>query len=638
MFAGSSGNAVGSGSGSSGDRPLGSRRCLPPSPPTSSSSPPRTSPPTSPRTSRPSTADLAEDEPAEPATAPRWPGWRIDLAVYGGFLVLALWLLWPLWRHPAGLYPTENGSDGSFFEFALNHAVRIFSHGENPFFSPQVNAPLGVNMIANTGLLGLTVPLAPVTAIFGAPVAFLLLLTLGITATAGSWYFVLSRHVTCHRAAAIVGGAFCGFAPGIVNHLNSHPNLVAQFLIPFILWRALELRNPGPYLRRGIVLGLLLTWQAFLNEELLFLYALAAVIFVAVYAIARPQVARAGAVPMLRGLAVALATAGVLLAYPLWYQFAGPQHYSGLPDWLLNYGTNLAEYPAFTKLTLVHGDGSLGIFPEQNTFFGWPLLLLLAVGVVWQRRRVEVVALAIAGCAFAVLSLGRTGTWHGHVFAHRAPWALLDKLPLFDSVVPVRLGLIVIPILGVLITILLAEALSRPVPVSHVWVAAFAVALVVIVPQQLPVSPRPAVPDFITSGGWRPYVSGDASILNADTTVWNGGIDSMAWANKVDLGYRVVGGYFLGPDSTGVAGYGPITRPTAGLLAGVVGNGGVPAISDEQRAQAADDLRFWHTAIIVLAAGANHHDDLAATLTALVGPGQQVDDVMVWDVRPLSGA
>ena len=75
----------------------------------------------------------------------------------------------------------------------------------------------------------------------------------------------------------------------------------------------------------------------------------------------------------------------MLLAYPLWYQFAGPQHYSGLPDFVLGYGTDLASYPAFAKLSLLGqaaADANLAPNPEENTFFGWPLLLGLLVIVV----------------------------------------------------------------------------------------------------------------------------------------------------------------------------------------------------------------------------------------------------------------
>jgi hypothetical protein len=579
----------------------------------------------------------SDDEPPADEVAGRWQRWRPDLAVYAGFLVLATWLLWPLWKDPAGLGPADNGSDPQFFQWALVHASRIFTHGENPFFSPQLNAPLGVNMMANTGLLGMTVPLTPVTLIFGAPVAFVLLLTLGIAATASTWYWVLSRHVVpgC-RTAAIVGGAFCGFAPGMVNHLNAHPNLVSQFLIPLILWRALDLRRSGPVLRRAVILALLVTWQAFLNEELLFLYALAALIFVAAYAALRPQTARAAAWPLLRGLAVAGAIVVVLLAYPLYFQFLGPQHYRGLPDWLLAYGTDLGEYPAFAKLSLVDAEPKLGHMPEQNTFYGWPLLLLLLAVIIYLRRRVEAVALTVVLAVFVVLSLGHTAVWRGKELTSHTPWGLLNGLPLFDTVLPSRLGLITVPVIGLLLALGLAAALSRPVPTSHLWVAAFAVGLVTIFPQQLGVSPAPAVPHFISAGGWRSYVTGDASVLSADTSVWNGGINAMAWGVAADQGYRVVGGYYLGPGPDLVAQYGTVNRPTAGILNNIIYNGGTPAIGDAERAQAAQDVRYWHTAIVILADGTAHYDELSVTLTGLFGAGVRVDDVMLWDVRALS--
>jgi hypothetical protein len=37
----------------------------------------------------------------------------------------------------------------------------------------------------------------------------------------------------------------------------------------------------------------------------------------------------------------------------------------------------------------------------------------------------------------------------------------------------------------------------------------------------------------------------------------------------------------------------------------------------------------------VLGPDTGHPDDVRTTLDRLVGPGQRVDDVLVWDVRPL---
>jgi hypothetical protein len=565
-------------------------------------------------------ADAPDAGRPEPS-AGRW----LDASVLLLYLALALWVLGPLLARAGLVRPETNAADPDFFEWMLRHAVRIFTAGEHPFHTPTLNAPYGVNLLANTGLLGLTVPLVPVTLLFGPSVAFGVMLTLGLAATASAWYWVLSRHVVTSRLAAAVGGGFAGFAPGLVNHANAHPNLVAQFLIPFLIWRALTLRT----VRSGVVLGLLVTWQAFINEELLFLAALAGLLFVLGYAASRPKEIELR--DRLPGLGAAVLTAGALLAYPLWYQFFGPQSYRGLPDFVLTYGADLASYAAFPKLSLAHGAGTLAPLPEENTFFGWPLLLVVLATLTWLWRRPAVRALGLVAVVFFALSWGATPKYEGRLLAVPAPWSWLNHLPLFDSVLPVRLGLVLVPVIAVLLARSVQEALRHRYGAG--WLVLLAAALLPLVPVRLPVAATAPVPAFFTSGDWRHYVSGDGSVLSADTSVWFGGITAMHWDNATGQGYPMVGGYFLGPDADGKGRYGAQERPTAGLLTSVAYDGGVPGIGPAERAQARADLRFWHTAIIVLAADAPHHDDLAATLDQLVGPGRQVDDVLLWDLR-----
>jgi hypothetical protein len=567
----------------------------------------------------------------------RRPDRWLDLTVVLIYLAGALLVLGQLWAHPGAVNPAANDSDPPFFEWMLVHATRIFTHGENPFATPRLNAPLGVNLMANTGLLGLTVPLVPVTLLFGPSVAYVLLTTLALAGTAAAWYHVLSRHVVDSQLAAAVGGGFAGFAPGMVNHTNGHPNLVAQFLLPFIIWRALALARSDEPVRDGVLLGLLVTWQAFINEELLFLAALAAGVFVAAYAAFRPAEIRAAVRPFLRGVAVAVPVAGVLLAYPLWYQFAGPQHYHGLPDFVVGYGADLASYPAFAKLSLIGqpvADANLAPNPEENTFFGWPLLVALAVIVVWLWRRVAVRALAVVALVFFVLSLGAEVKARGHEVLKPGPWGWVDKLPLFDSVVPVRLGLVLIPVVALLLALAVDALRARPATVARaVGIGALVVALLPVVPRQVPAHPRTRVPAFIASGDWRRYLADDRSLLSADTT-WFGYMDAMGWGNAARHGYRMVGGYFLGPGGDGKGIFGPQQRPTAALLAGVGYDGGSPAIGDGQRAAAGDDVAFWQAGLVVLADGAPHAGDLHAVLEQLFGPGERVDDVWLWRVSP----
>jgi hypothetical protein len=57
-----------------------------------------------------------------------------------------------------------------------------------------------------------------------------------------------------------------------------------------------------------------------------------------------------------------------------------------------------------------------------------------------------------------------------------------------------------------------------------------------------------------------------------------------------------------------------------------------------QRAAFRADLRYWHTAIVVLGPDAPHHDQLRYALNQLTGhPARQVAGVLLWDARALSG-
>jgi len=165
------------------------------------------------------------------------------------------------------------------------------------------------------------------------------------------------------------------------------------------------------------------------------------------------------------------------------------------------------------------------------------------------------------------------------------------------------------------------------------WLALVALVAVPLLPVPLPVQPRPPVPVFFTSGHWRDYVRPGESVLDADTTVWFGGITAMHWGTATDQGVRLVGGYFLGPDPGGTGGYGPVYRPTAALLAEVAWGGPVPSLDDGQRAQVRADLAYWRAAIVVLAPGAPNAAALRDTARELFGTGQVVDDVEIWVVR-----
>jgi hypothetical protein len=425
----------------------------------------------------------------------------------------------------------------------------------------------------------------------------------------------------------------------MINHVDGHPNLVSQFLIPFIAWRAISLRTA----RDGVVLGLLVTWQAFLDEELLLMTGLAVAVFAAAYAVFRPAEVRARVRPFLAGLWPALLTAGVLLAYPLWFQFFGPQSYRGLPpDFVLGYGTDLRAFAAFSHLSLVrHGasHGTYALLTEENTFFGAPLLIAAGVMAVWLWRRVAVRALTAVALVFSLLSLGSTVVIGGRTVLHYGPMSLLHKLPLFDSVVPTRFGLALIPVVAILLAFSVrAAATTSDVRLRYGSMLVLVAALLPIAPTPVPVQRAVPVPAFFTSGQWRQYVHGDQSVLSGDPGPWGGWFTAMDWDDATGQEYRMVGGYFLGPDQQGNGAYGAPSRPTIDLLRAVMYYRGNRRITAGQRAAFRADLRYWHTAIVVLSPDAPDHDELRYALNQLTGQSaRQVPGALLWDVGALSG-
>ncbi|MFG3704895.1 hypothetical protein ACGF7U_09225 [Micromonospora sp. NPDC047670] len=594
------------------------------------------------------TADAVASPGAEGGAARarprRWARRRQDLLVFGLFLLAAVWVTSQIWVDPAGRVASLYSSDPAQVQFFLAHSVRVVLHGEFPFFTEQFNYPDGVNLMANTAILALGIPMVPVTLLFGPAVTFVVLVTLALAGTASAWYFVLSRHVVRSPLAAAVGGWFCGFSPAMLSHANWHPNIISQFLLPFIVWRVLVITRSRRPWRDGVLLALLVTVQAFINEEILLFTALACGVFLLAVLAQRPALWSAAWRPLAKALSICTLVAGALLAYPLYIQFAGPMAYHGLSDAVRDYGNDIAAFFAPGSPTLGGNErANINLAPnysEENAFFGWSLSLI-AVGIVaWLRRELLVRALAVTGVFFAVLSLGeRVSWWDREVLT--GPWEWLVRLPLLDAVVPTRFGLITSVVIGILLA--LAVERSRALPVEPrtlrtLTAAGLVLALLPIAPMPLKVTSRPPVPDFITADRWRGYVGPDQTLVPIPVPNM-GHTHGMRWAASTNLDFKIPGGYFLAPrnGNTGDPGrFGGRPSGVGQLLEEVASTGRTPKLDDRQRRRSLDELRHWRAAILVLPVDQHHAEPLRRTVEQLVGPGRRELDVWVWDVRTLT--
>ncbi|MGK5522095.1 hypothetical protein ACSNN9_22440 [Micromonospora sp. URMC 107] len=595
------------------------------------------------------------EAPAAPAPATRryaWsgPAWLTrsrlaDLLAAAVYLLGALMLTVRGWRDPDGRLLGTRPDDQGFNEWMLAHAAHATTHLKNPFFTTLQNAPEGVNLVANVGMQLTGILLTPVTVLGGPSLSFLLLLTLNLLGTGFAWYWVLSRHLVGSRAAAFVGGLFCAFAPAMVAHSNGHPHITAQWLVPFIVWRIVLLARPGAAVRNGLVLGGLVAAQFYVGLEILFLVALGAAMATIAYVLLRPREALRRAPSALAALGIAGALVLVVTAYPLWMQFAGPQHRVGHPGNPDVYSLKLGSFVAYATESIGGGPNSAkGLSAnttEEASFYGWPVLVLVAVAVAALRRELGVRVLALVGVASGLFALGSTLSWGARKTDIPAPFALINGLPIIDAMVIARFALITTVVIGLLLAFgldrvtALAKRSDAHVgrPLRVLAGAALAAALLPMLPTPLEAKGRTEVPSFVTSGAWRDHVAEGRTLV--PVPVHN--MTSIYWGAASLTGFAVPQGYFLGPtsptDDTGRWGVAP--RPTAVLLTAVGAGTRPPTVTGPEREQAVADVRWWKADAVVLPSHPREAE-LRTVLDACFGPGQRVRDVWVWDVRPLT--
>lgn len=571
---------------------------------------------------------------------------RADLAVAALFVALATYLYAARWTSPDHRYLPHSLQDQNQWEWFFEVTAHNLRHLQNPLFTDLQNYPDGVNLMANTVMLGLSVPLAPLTWALGPAVSLNVAMTLGLAVTALAWYWLIVRRLVRHRGAAALGAALAAFAPPMISHAHAHPNFIVLFMIPLIVDRALRLCEGGRVVRDGMVLGLFAAYQIFLGEEPLLLAALGMLLFAVAYAAVRRDVARAVWRPLARGVGVALAVCLPLVAFPLWWQFFGPQSYKSVL-----HGDHAGNSPlallSFSERSLA-GDAdtaaSLSMNPtEQNAFYGWPLVVLAFLVVLWLGRRAVVRALAFTAVAAALLSLGPKFRVPLTDVVLPGPWALLSDKPLFESVIESRVAMVCAPVLGMLVALAVAALVARGAEgrrvrgrsVRYAGGAAVALALLPLFPLPLKAVDRAEVPAFVTDGTWKGYVDTAAGETLVPVPLPDPAhAEALHWQAVADLGFRLPGGYFngpWGPDRVGI--YGAVPRNTSDLLRDVRRTGRAVRASDAWRRAVRADLRYWRAGVLVLAPQPGDAA-LRTTVDDLLGQrAQWVDGVWIWDVQ-----
>jgi hypothetical protein len=473
---------------------------------------------------------------------------RLALFVY---LLLAVAIFSSTWvNHPDGSSWIGSRKDPQLFIWYLGWIPHELSLGRNPLFTDYLSYPPGVNLMWNTSMIFPALVLWPVTAVFGPVVAYNVLITAGIALSA--WFgFIAARRFIDQPILCFAAGLIYGFSPALLAQAMGHPHVMVAFFPPIALILGHEIlvrRRMHPAVA-GALAGAAAAAQLLTGEELLAMTMLIAAMGVVVPALLallhRDEVQ--GALPYVaKATGAAVAVFAVLAAYPLGFQFLGPQRVSGSlqpPD---VYVSDLLAFAVPSNF--IHFTGNT---TENDAYVGLPLLVLFALGLVIGWRMPAIRWLGLVTLLIAVLSLGPHLHINGYVTPLPLPWAAVARLPLMESALPSRLMAIAFLGIGIIAASVYAAGTSRLQRVAT-GIALVAGLAVVIVPS-LPYPTQPAAaPAFFRAGGGVERIAPGSVVLVTPFSSKES-TDAMYWQASANYWFRMpegdafTPGPYLGP-------------------------------------------------------------------------------------------
>ncbi|WP_428340202.1 hypothetical protein [Mycobacterium sp.] len=561
----------------------------------------------------------------------------------GGFAAFALYLLVAVvvtlgaWRGPTSGW-AGGCCDQEQAIWYLGWTPHALGHGLNPFFTTQIGAPAGVNVMWSPSmpLLGI---LGWLPAKIGGPLfGFNVLVVVGISLSGlAAWLAI--RRWSGDGFSPIIGGAVYAFSPYVVSHAALHLNLATAWVPPLLVIAIDEIlvtRRRPPW-QPGVALGVLAAAQLLISEEVLATSVVAAGILVAVMAVARRdgQIRHIAVTRVVPACAAAAAAFLLLAGWPLAAQFFGPQRISRQVQDPATFSTDLLNLVLPTRHQLIApaaatriSDEFSGLSHEATGYLGLPLLVLLVVVTVrrWDDLRIRVAS--VTGVLILVLSLG---PWlHiGDVGLHiPLPWLVFGKLPLLEHVLPGRFTVFVWLAVAVVVAVVIAGATRlAPRPAAQ-WMLAVSASLIVLLPAPLARAPF-ATPAFFRT--WASHHIGPAeTVLVAPYFVNGGEAAPMVWAAVADYGLRMPEAYAYVPQPDGGTYSGPPQSQLTFTMFVIQQRGARLVARGAVRAQIAADLKDTDVRHVIVGP-TEHWRELLAFFTDLFGRAPElVDEVAIW--------
>lgn len=480
-------------------------------------------------------------EVADPSAARRDRAKRLLPDVVALLVLAAITLV--VWSRPViehfASRRLSNPGDSNSFEFYLAWNTHAFLHLHDPFFTPVLYAPDGMDLGNAISVPAVSLLVAPVTSLFGPTAGYNVAFLLGILLPAAAVY-LLARELFRSVVGAAFAGALMVVAPYQAGHAEGHLNLMWIWGLPFIAF--LVARHVHGRMRlRWVAVGTAIA-VAFTLGASTELFVTQSVFGVLAFAIALLFGARATRRSVLRGgLGAAIGgVAGIILGSPVIYAALR----SGIPKSAANapasYPTDLTNVFVPTNLTAV-GDsffqhlraGWLGNSAENTAYIPVTLLFLVVVALtVWRASKLVRGLLVFAAIAL-VFSFGPYLTIAGQRTISM-PWALAEHLPGLEQALPGRFSAFVFAA----VCLLAAGAWAQRWVPRAVTGALVALSMVLLFPSlgAMAIPVNTSQPAYVTSGQLERDLKPNENVLVLPPGEFGPG---MAWIAKTGFRFRM---------------------------------------------------------------------------------------------------
>lgn len=587
-----------------------------------------------------------------------------DWGLYALFLLAwSCVIYWQLLTDLGGSVFAHN-DDPSLFIWWFAHATDVvaswFGQGSgetNLLFTQLMNHPTGVNGAWNTSVVGIALPMVPITWLFGPIVAYNIAIMLAAPASALAAALLIRQFTT--RPPAFLGGFAYGFSTYVVAQSAGHLNLAVAVTPPLVAYGLIRLARCHS-LRRALVIGLclgvLLGWQLYVSSELAAGLSIAGIVFslIAAIVLARRSEAaqrRAGLTRLLTGGSAAAATA-LLIGLPLIFTMLtapGAPQQTIRPHGVWN--NDLLEVVFPSQFTLLGGPDAdplprvQAIDPaEIGAYLGffWLAFAIITTVVLWRHRRLGplVRITALTGLVMWTLSLGSPWFFAGREVLAVGPYRLIEALPVLGNVLPMRLAIYPTLAAAVLLAVGLHQVLRTREKQSRLLALTQVTAAVIVIAVSTgPVSARQVpIPEFYASA-YAEHLPAGSVVKTMPRPIALAAPDAdvaLVWQAVTGMHYRETGGYFIGSTDTSPIVFGAQRDALDERLR-------QPIPTDpEVRARAATDtvtaLRDQGIDFIVIGQDVAYLPAAADQIAAFVAEGagspvQNIDGVFLIDVR-----